>query len=366
VIDDLPAINSRYRLLDLIGQGGMGAVYRAFDRLTSETVALKRVAIAVDDPLFQSSPGEHPAIALAQEFEVLVSLRHPNIIAVRDYGFDSDGQPFFTMDLLDQPRTIVEAGHGGSDAQKIDLLLQMLRALAYLHRRGILQRDLKPGNVLVVHEVVKVLDFGLSIAVERADRNQVGSLAYMAPEVLSGEPATTAADLYAVGLIAYELFAGHHPFNVDDVTRLIDDILETPPATFLADLNSSIAAVLSHLLAKTPQERYRDAAAGIRALSIMIDRELPVETAATRESFLQAAKFVGREQELGRLSQALDAALQRRGSAWLVGGESGVGKSRLLDEVRTRALVQGALVVRGQAVSDGGLPYKVWRQPVRR
>src|SRR5690606_19532390 len=90
------------------------------------------------------------------------------------------------------------------------------------------------------------------------------------------------------------------------------------------------------------------------------------ETAAIRESFLQSAQFVGRDAELKELTNALKEAIASRGSAWLIGGESGVGKSRLMDELRTRALVQGALVLRGQGVSGGGLPYQFWREPLRR
>jgi hypothetical protein len=136
---DLPTITNRYRLLELLGEGGMGAVYRAFDRLSGETVALKRMrapeGVYAEDPL-----------GLAHEFRLLASLRHPHIISVRDYGFDASRQPFFTMDLLRSPRTIVEAGRRQPLRARVALIQQMLLALAYLHRRGILHRDLKPAN----------------------------------------------------------------------------------------------------------------------------------------------------------------------------------------------------------------------------
>ncbi|MCC7209457.1 MAG: tetratricopeptide repeat protein, partial [Anaerolineae bacterium] len=127
-----------------------------------------------------------------------------------------------------------------------------------------------------------------------------------------------------------------------------------------------LVAVVQRLLQKDPLRRYGDAMAVIRDLSAAMGRPLPVETAATRESFLQAARFVGREAEAARLRAALDEGMAGRGSAWLVSGESGVGKSRLIDELRIRALVSGALVLRGQSVSEASAPYQVWREPVRR
>ncbi len=358
-------IGNRYRLLALLGEGSMGAVYRALDRLTGDQVALKHVVVSSSQLCFASRTDQDPTLALAQEFETLASLRHPHIIAVRDYGFDANRRPFFTMDLLDAPRTILEVGQGQPLETQVKLLLQILHALAYLHRRGILHRDLKPSNVLVTRGVVKVLDFGLSTSRDQAVQSRSGSLAYMAPEVLCGEPATPPADLYAVGVIAYELLAGRHPFDTADLSTLIDQVLELPTATVLARIDSPVTAILERLLAKTPAERYPDAATVIHELSAATGQDLPVETAETRESFLQAARFVGREKELVQLSEALAQAVGGHGSAWLIGGESGVGKSRLVDELRTQALVQGTTVLRGQAVSEGGWAYQLWREVLR-
>src|SRR5258708_18345088 len=212
-------IGRRYQLLDPLGQGGMGIVFRAVDRLSGQHVALKHVMAPTEQLLFASQTGKADLrLALASEFQILATLRHPNIIGVLDYGFDEQLRPYFTMDLLEQPRTLMKAARDAALPIKIDLLVQMLQALTYVHRRGIVHRDLKPSNVLVGQDSkVKVLDFGLSLEVGQV-QDSSGTLAYMAPEVMKGERASIAADLYAVGVMAYELLVGHHPFDTDNIS----------------------------------------------------------------------------------------------------------------------------------------------------
>ncbi|MBC8170998.1 MAG: serine/threonine-protein kinase PknK, partial [Anaerolineae bacterium] len=364
-------INTRYRIMNRIGEGGMGEVYRVFDRLIAQAVALKRVLAAPTDLQFTSRISDtHDALlGLALEFRTLASLRHPHIVAVQDYGIDLQQQPYFTMQLVEEAQTITEYASNQPFADRVQLLIAMLQALAYLHQHGIIHRDLKPANVLVtVDGTVKVMDFGLAFHQEQSSNNiyqgAVGTLAYMSPELFADEPATIQSDLYAVGIIAYEIFTGNYPFNVRNVALLVNGILNDTPDTTMLDFD--LAEVLDRLLKKTPAQRYRDASQVIKALCAAAGLPLPAEDAEQRESFLQAAKFVGRNTELAQLIAAFKAATAKKGSGWLVGGESGVGKSRLLDELRTRALVDGAMVLRGQAVADGGLPYQLWRDPLRR
>lgn len=366
-------IGNRYVLHHKLGAGGMGMVYLATDRLTGDRVALKRVITGdtFDPATFQSARFDEMRLALAHEFQLLASLRHPHIISVLDYGFEGMHQPYFTMELMENALTILDAGRNKSPAFQIDLLLQTLQALAYLHRRGVLHRDLKPGNVLVdvKSERVRVVDFGLSV--NRAKHQQsgigrtVGTLAYMAPEVLDNLNFSTVSDLYALGIMAYELLVGRHPFNVGNPAVLIHDILSTLP-DFSAVDHKRLSVVLQRLLAKDPAARFGTAEEAIEALSHAVEREPPRETVAIRESFLQAAEFVGRDEELARLETALAETLDGRGSVWLVGGESGVGKSRLLNELRTRAMVRGTMTLYGQGVAEGGRTYQLWREPVRR
>ena len=365
-VQDHPVIDNRYRIEELLGRGGMGIVYRAHDRLSGQKVALKQVLLdAPQASVVVDSSGESISaeVALAREFQTLGRLRHPNIISVLDYGFH-ERQPYFTMTLLDRPRDLSQATREQEVAVQFRILAQMLLALAYLHRRGIVHRDLKPANVLVDQaRNAKVVDFGLALEREQA-RATVGTLAYMAPEVLRGEGSRAASDLYAAGVIIFEVLAGRHPYGSKDIAELIQGALSAAPD--LSPLPPAVQPVAGRLLAKAPGERFATALEALRALSLALGQPVPPESEEIRESFLQAATFVGREAELARLDQALARTLQGQGSAWLVGGESGVGKTRFLDELRIRALVRGAFTLRGQANREGGAPYQLWRDVLRR
>ncbi|MFN8530570.1 MAG: tetratricopeptide repeat protein [Anaerolineae bacterium] len=362
-------IAQRYRLIQPIGAGGMGEVFQAHDRLTGQDVALKRVQVPVEALAFNSSSSAlDPRLALTKEFQVAATLRHPNVVSIYDYGFDAHNQPFFTMELLNAPRTLLDAGQNEPDSVKFNLLAQALQALIYIHRRGILHRDIKPGNVLVVGNQVKVVDFGLATDTNAA-HSGFGTIPYLAPEMLYTQtrPGTrlgAGIDLYPIGVIAYELFAGEYPFPLKNLNDLIHDILYTPPD--LTRIPEKVRPIVGQLMAKTTFDRYVDAADALRDLSAISGDDLLGDSTSIREGFLQAARFVGRDTELQTLCDALTDASSGKGSLWLVGGESGVGKSRLLDELRIRALVGKALVIRGQAIENGGLPYQLWREPLRR
>lgn len=414
-------VGRRYRIDAQLGAGGMGEVFRAYDRLTGETIALKRVITPTDRLAFANrSEAADQLYALANEFSVLASLWHPHVIGVLDYGFES-GQPYYTMRLIDQARTITEAGRDRSAQDKIALIVQLLHALAYLHRRGVIHRDLKPSNILVTPEgQVNVMDFGLAVMQGHGDPNTTsGTLAYMSPEVLSGSAASPASDLFAVGIIAYEMLVGTHPFYAEDASTILQNILyrtpdlrrikldgdspshpenagdgtssisgdlddlvivrrtnEMPSAPLdldtLADApqrsHSTAAEVIGRLLEKQPTARYtsaREAAeALITAAGTAAKMTASQETQALRESYLQAAAFIGREDELAALVAALDSASKGLGSGWLILGESGIGKSRLIRELRTQALVGGAHVLEGSAHADSA-PYRMWEKPLR-
>lgn len=413
-----------YVLHEMLGEGGMGQVYRATHRFSGKQVALKRIrgeisqrpkertqlsvmigASSCSSNKFQPPTGVPTSSddslrkMLAQEFQTLASLHHPNIVNVLDYGFDLDQSPFFTMELLESPKSILVAAASRDLRGKIDLLVQLLHSLAYLHRRKILHCDIKPTNVLVVDNQVKLLDFGIAEAVGTGQR-LAGTLHYMAPEFFLGDGPSTASDLYAVGVVASEIFTNQLPEErtnrTDFLRRVLGEDADRTLGPDIAELMESwrtdpepvntclgeppggqlpeselgegagvLSGIIRKLLARDPSQRYNDALHVIRDLGAAIGQDLATETSATRESFLQAAEFVGREQELTKLSAALTAAQAGNGSIWMVVGESGVGKSRLIRELNVLALVRSARVARSQAFTERGTNYELWCPIVR-
>lgn len=367
-------ITQRYWLRYKLGDGGMGEVYAALDRLTGSVVALKRVLVNAQELLFNTRPLENTNLdlrrILASEFRMLASLRHPHIISVLDYGFDVERFPYYTMTLIEDARTIIQAGETFTMEQRIKAFAETLQALAYLHRRNILHRDIKPGNILVDSAGgVKVLDFGL--AAQDTSRGMSGTIGYMAPETMLQGLSSPQSDMYSLGVVAYQLFTGRFPFFAEASNQLLEQlVMQIPDADILPE---NVRPIIMRMLMKDPSDRYSDADSILADLAALNGGSVNIEDARVRESFLQAARFVGRERELGVLTARLDqinaqagAMDSPSGEAYLIGGESGVGKSRLLDELRTYALLTGALVLRGQCVADTAQPFQMWREVVRR
>jgi predicted ATPase/tRNA A-37 threonylcarbamoyl transferase component Bud32 len=377
----------------------MGVVFVATDRLTRQNVALKRLHVPERVPAPSSSADatatatsvsigngqDSPSpsadsttlrrLALAQEFRLLASLRHPNIISVLDYGFEEGYQPFFTMEIVPSALTFIEAAKDRPLGEKVHLIGQVLEALIYLHRRNTLHRDLKPANVLVSEGRVRVLDFGLATHVSQAV-GKVGTPRYMAPEILLGQSASTASDLFSLGVMAYEVLTGAYPFPQESSRGLTWEIIHAMPDLGQVDqIDRALPAgapagklreLIARLLTKEPAQRFQDARQALIELHAATGHAQAPESRAIRESYLQTAQFVGRDEELHILASALAKTKAGHGSSWLIAGESGVGKTRLSEELRIRALVGGAAVWTGQAVSEAGRAYQEWREPLLR
>ena len=391
--EQLEIVDKTYVLHDKLGQGGMGMVYRAIHRMSGRIVAVKLLRREDCEPSVRDSHLDlHPRLALAREFQILSSLNHPNIVQVIDYGFDEARGPYVAMELLSPSQTILEAAANRPMEERVLLLAQLLLALAYLHRRRIIHRDLKPSNVLFSNRAVKVLDFGLATATAQST-DLAGTLDYVAPELWLGSPERRVRLVCVPGVISCQLLTGSLPDweqrglleslssstttmrlgseeTVSSIVRVLRDRRESAsrsdeaseraraikPAT---TIEGPLGQVVRRLLEEQPSQRYSSAVSVLRDLSQALGEALPIETVATRESFLQASEMVGRQQEFLALRSALKNTIGGRGSSWLV-GESGVGKSRLFSELRTQALVEGAVVVQGQAIAEGGSSYGVW------
>ncbi|HEY3043677.1 MAG TPA: protein kinase [Vicinamibacterales bacterium] len=251
-----------FRIDAVLGAGGMGVVYRAYDTRLERTVALKVVSDRSLDPEARQR--------LVREARHASALSHPNICTMYEIG-DIAGDPFIAMEYIDgEPLDRIVARGPLPVRQVLEYGLQIAGALAHAHGRGILHRDLKASNIVIAGDGrATILDFGVARrldanAVDRASRSDLdapiaGTLAYMAPEVLRGQPADARADIWALGIVLHELLAGAAPFSGETGFALSSAILHEPPAALPPDVPNGVAAVVTRCLEKDPQRRYQQA-----------------------------------------------------------------------------------------------------------
>jgi serine/threonine protein kinase len=249
-----------YTLLEPIGHGGMAVVYRARQDSLERIVAVKILSenLAASPEFLER---------FRREARTAANLRHPNVITVFDFGQDERGVPYLVLEYIEGP-TLADLMDQGLDDDRIpDLLDQIAAGLDYAHRRGVIHRDIKPGNVLLTDDGRAVLaDFGLAWLLEGAHLTLTGGVIgtpeYMAPEQASGDGIDHRADLYALGVVLYEMLVGERPFVADTpIAVLLQHLQDAPPSVLTArpDLPAAVGEVIARALAKDPAERYATA-----------------------------------------------------------------------------------------------------------
>ena len=260
-------ISRRFRVEDIIGRGGMAIVYRAFDLKTHQTVALKVLREEYeDDPEYKER--------FKREVEVNKKLNHPNVVNSIDSGFVS-GISYIAFEYVDG-QTLKEmiADHGKMQQDEaVHCALSILAALSHAHQRGIIHRDVKSQNVMITRNgQVKIADFGIAGLADTktltSDGNVMGSAHYFSPEQAKGMRATSASDLYSVGIILYEMLTGHVPFEGETaVSVAMMHLMEKPkPVRDEADVCRAVELIMERALEKEPRDRYQSAEAMIRDL----------------------------------------------------------------------------------------------------
>lgn len=247
-------LSDRYRLEEQIGSGGMGTVWRATDTLLNRPVAVKLL-----HPAQMAEPTSRERFRT--EGRITAGLSHPGIAQVYDYG-EQNGRAFLIMELVPgQPLSQLLREHGplGPD-QTLDVLGQAAQALAAAHARGVVHRDIKPGNLLVTAEgKVKLTDFGIARGDTSVTLTQtgmvMGTAQYISPEQASGQPAGFPSDLYALGVVAYECLAGQPPFTGDSPVALALAHTREPPPALPEDVPAEIDSLVAQLLEKNPADR---------------------------------------------------------------------------------------------------------------
>jgi predicted ATPase/predicted Ser/Thr protein kinase len=355
-------LKERYQLVRELGQGGMGVVYQGYDVLLERQVAIKILSESS-----QARLGTDGRVRLLHEAQSAARLNHPNIVSIYDAG-EQDSRPFIIMELIEghslyenRPKSLPEI---------LSIAQQICAGLQHAHQNGIIHRDLKPENILVTGAgLVKLTDFGLARSISSRmtyDGMIVGTVLYLSPEAALRQPFDHRTDLYALGVILYELVAGCLPYMGEEPLAVISQHLYAPivpPRACNPEIPAELDALIVSLMSKKPEDRPSSAAEVARILSSssvvngvqnLIDLDLPTPGLLDR---IIRGRLIGREREFAELENAWRLSANGKGSVLLVSGEPGIGKTRLARELTARTLVSGGQVLSGACYSEGEMPY---------
>jgi adenylate cyclase len=334
-----------YEVLDKLGQGGMGAVYKARDLRLDRHVALKTLVA-------EMTADQARRRRFMQEARAASALNHPNIITIYEIA-EWEGADYIAMEfiegrtlraLVDKPRDVSEL---------LPVLRQVAEALAVAHAAGIVHRDIKPDNAMVRPDgYVKVLDFGLARLSRAVDRHTdtatqpgfvMGTARYMSPEQARGDAADSASDVFSMGILFYELVTGSHPFHSGPGAATLFAILSqaaTPPTHLNPEIQPALESLILRMLSK--EAVLRPSAADVHGELVQLSR---TGGAASPTRFTPVRReSVGRDRERKELETALAAASAGAGTMLCVTGEPGLGKTTLVEE-----FLEGLRAERGSA-----------------
>ncbi len=362
---------NQYRIVSLLGRGGMGEVWLAEDTRLKRQVALKLLPAEFTNEAERLRRFEQEALAIS-------ALNHPNIITIHEIG-EGDAGRFIVMELVAGQTLRALAAESIALDSLLQWGVQLAQALRAAHAAGITHRDIKPDNLMVREDgYVKVLDFGLA----RLDDSRhlvaeahtqpgmlMGTVKYMSPEQARGEKATHATDIFALGLVFYELATGRHPFNATTLLATLQQItteMPPPPITLNPQLPVSFDALIQRMLAK--QTQARPTATEVESELRMIARQSDGETERRRDRETERQReggitsslrlsvspslrlnTVGRQTERHELHAAYQAAQAGRGTLLCVAGEPGIGKTTLVEDFLAElAATESVTIARGR------------------
>jgi serine/threonine-protein kinase len=327
-----PIAFGRYVVKALVGEGSMGRVYRAFDPLAQRAVAIKTVR-----PEYRSGPDAEEYLArFRREAQAAAGLSHPNIVTVFDVGED-----YFVMEFLEGTtlEIVLRSRPRLSAASALEILGPVADAMDLAHSKGIVHRDIKPANIFLLRDGrPKVMDFGvahLRAAAMTAAGTLWGSPSYMAPEQLTNSRASSATDLFSLGIVAYEMVTGRKPFEGESISEVLYRVVHTDaplPSVYAPDLPSRFDGVFRRALAKDPSERFATAKGLVAALA---------------GDGQEAAASAGASAPPARSATRSSADVETQELGWKVRSTAaprkGVGKPRLLRALAAAGV--GALIL---------------------
>lgn len=334
-------IAHRYKILEEIGSGGIGKVFKALDRFSNQQVAVKVLSLLEPEHVER----------FKREYLLLRKLSHPHIVPVYDFGFSEKAEPYFVMEYIDgkEWKTFLRPW---DESKFWPLILSIVETIDFLHAKEIIHGDIKPSNILISSSpqdqlIPKFTDFGFA-EMGKLDESSwwKGTLSYLAPEIIRGEKHSHQADLYSLGVLIYESIFGNTPFEEQELAELAKSHLEKE---VLIPQEPSIPEGLKNLtlklLEKDPMDRYYSAAEVLTDLNKISGLKTFDTESSLATSLIYTTDFVGRENLLFTLKEAFGHLSNNTGNVILLSGESGIGKTRLLDEFSDWAKIEGASVL---------------------
>jgi len=346
-------VSDRFQVIRPLGSGGMATVYEVVERATGKHFALKRLHPGPD-----GKRQRRTLELFEREFYTLSQITHPRVVEVYDYGVDEQGA-YYTMELLDGEELQRSAPLGYREVCRIGRDLGSV--LSLLHSRRLVFRDLNPRNVYgTTHGYAKLLDFG-AVAPMGPSRQIVGTPGYSAPEALEMQPLDARTDLYSLGATLYFALTGRHayPYKTFEQLRSHRDVRPPRPSELNPEVPAALDALIMDLMYLDPALRPANAAEVMEQLAAIEGTKVEEQLQVT-QAYLVTPTLVGREAALGRVRAKLLRAVRGFGSALVLSGSSGVGRSRLLGACMLEAKIMGTLVLSADA-SDASENYGVVR-----
>src|SRR5688572_19113723 len=353
---------NRYEVAAELGRGGMGVVYRARDPMLNRDVAVKVLATTELTPDIEER--------FQREAQIVAQMDHPGIVPIYDVG-RHDGSLFFVMPLVEGTnlRRILWTGSLRL-GDVLDIAIQVADALEYSHSRSVVHRDVKPENIMVARDEsgalrVRVMDFGLAQASTENRLTKtgtlVGTVTYLSPEQVTAHSFDGRSDIYSLGTVMYECLTGEPPFAGDvqsALYRIVHEIPQ-PPRALGAEIREELQDIVLRCLEKDPARRPQKAAQVGDSLrrhrATLHSDEFSMSVVLTSSRTMQrpsASAFIGREKEFAELQRRLNAAVSGDCHFAVVAGEPGIGKTRLLEELKKLVAMRKIRVLYGRFVEQ--------------
>ena len=372
-------IENKYKIIKLIGEGGISYVYQANDIHKNTDVALKFLKKNLISSYVEDS------IRFKHEIKAISKLNHPNIIKIISAG-DYENTPFVVMELIKGQNlsNYIKTNKNISIDNFVKIIKTLSDTLSYVHSENLLHRDIKPTNIMLVNDKnkikIKLLDFGIALIMELKnitdEQHIAGTFGYMSPEAtgIIKKKVDERSDLYSVGVVFYKLLTKENPFSAKKLNVLLHQQVTSNPKIPIK-LNKNVPKIISNiamkLLEKEQDYRYQSA----RGLSHDLDRILNKETdfilgqKDQKVVLTYQTRLIGREEELEKIKGYINNARNNQGSLCLIAGEPGAGKSRLVETVKEYLYEQGydkgGLFLEGRCLSQTNkIPYQPFKDVI--